>query len=73
MPPSPTDWLPEGHLVYFILDVVERLEPAKYRAGDRKEGCSRRKTLLAAADVDADGLRLMHWSLFVPQARARDA
>jgi transposase len=26
MPPSPTDWLPEGHLVYFILDVVERLD-----------------------------------------------
>src|SRR6185503_12355007 len=26
MPPSPTDWLPEGHLAYFILDLVEELD-----------------------------------------------
>lgn len=26
LPPSPTEWLPEGHLAYFILDVVERLD-----------------------------------------------
>ena len=26
MPPSPTEWLPQTHLVYFILDVVERLD-----------------------------------------------
>jgi transposase len=26
LPPSPTDWLPEGHLAYFILEVVERLD-----------------------------------------------
>jgi len=25
-PPSPRDWLPEGHLVYFILDLVGSLE-----------------------------------------------
>ena len=25
-PPSPLDWLPEGHLVYFILDVVGQLD-----------------------------------------------
>lgn len=25
-PPSPRDWLPEGHLVYFILDVVKTLD-----------------------------------------------
>ena len=25
MPPSPTEWLPAGHLVYFLLDVVETL------------------------------------------------
>ena len=28
-PPSPRDWLPEGHLVYFILDVVELLDLGK--------------------------------------------
>lgn len=26
LPPSPMDWLPEGHLAYFILDVVEILD-----------------------------------------------
>jgi len=25
LPPSPLDWLPDGHLARFILDVVERL------------------------------------------------
>ena len=25
-PPSPSDWLPEKHLVYFLLDVVEQLD-----------------------------------------------
>ena len=25
-PPSPSDWLPEDHLVYFLLDVVEQLD-----------------------------------------------
>ena len=26
LPPSPRDWLPEGHLVYFLLDVVAELD-----------------------------------------------
>jgi transposase len=26
LPPSPTDWLPEGHLAYFMLDLVEGLD-----------------------------------------------
>ena len=26
LPPSPLQWLPEGHLAYFILDVVEQLD-----------------------------------------------
>lgn len=26
LPPSPRDWLPEGHLAYFILDVVKLLD-----------------------------------------------
>jgi len=25
-PPSPQDWLPENHLVYFLLDVVEKID-----------------------------------------------
>jgi transposase len=26
LPPSPGEWLPEGHLVYFVLDLVEGLD-----------------------------------------------
>ena len=26
LPPSPLDWLPEGHLAYFVLDVVGELD-----------------------------------------------
>jgi transposase len=26
LPPSPLEWLPEGHLAYFVLDVVEELD-----------------------------------------------
>jgi transposase len=26
LPPSPQEWLPEGHLAYFILDLVEQLD-----------------------------------------------
>lgn len=26
LPPSPSDWLPEGHLVFFILDLVNELD-----------------------------------------------
>ena len=26
LPPSTADWLPEGHLAYFILDLVEQLD-----------------------------------------------
>ena len=26
LPPSPRDWMPEGHLVYFLLDVVEQID-----------------------------------------------
>lgn len=26
LPPSPLDWLPEGHLVYFLLDVIGELD-----------------------------------------------
>ena len=26
LPPSPKDWLPEGHLVYFLMDAVRELD-----------------------------------------------
>ena len=41
LPPSLGDWLPEGHLAYFISDVVEELELATFYAP--YEGDGRRK------------------------------
>ncbi len=36
LPPSPQEWLPESHLAYFLMDVVDALDlraiPAKYEA-----------------------------------------
>lgn len=32
LPPSPTEWLPEGHLAYFILDLVEELDLGEIEA-----------------------------------------
>jgi transposase len=38
LPPSPSDWLPEGHLVYFILDIVRELDLSSIlRAVDAKD------------------------------------
>ena len=31
-PPSPRDWLPEGHLVYFVSETVEQLELSTFYA-----------------------------------------
>jgi hypothetical protein len=32
MPPDPRDWLPEGHLAWFVLDSVEQLDLAAFYA-----------------------------------------
>jgi transposase len=37
LPPSPLDWLPEGHLARFILDVVERLNISAINAYYERE------------------------------------
>src|ERR1700719_4242969 len=40
LPPSLQEWLPEGHLVYFVSDVVNQLDLAAVHAvyGDEKRG-----------------------------------
>ena len=38
MPPSVTDWLPEDHLVWFVLDVVVELDLAAFYAEFRVDG-----------------------------------
>jgi hypothetical protein len=40
LPPSPAQWLPEGHLAYFVSDVVDQLDLAPMHAeyGDERRG-----------------------------------
>jgi transposase len=38
MPPSVADWLPEGHLAWFVLDVVDELDLSTFLAGYRPDG-----------------------------------
>ena len=38
MPPSVADWLPEGHLAWFVLDVVAELDLSGFRARYRLDG-----------------------------------
>lgn len=40
LPPSPSEWLPENHLVYFVSDIIDRLDLQKFYA--RYEGDGRR-------------------------------
>ena len=39
LPPSPMDWLPEGHLAYFVLELVGELDVSRIEeANQRKDG-----------------------------------
>ena len=41
MPPDPRDWLPEGHLAWFVLESVEQLDLAAFYASYRQDGWGR--------------------------------
>src|SRR5260370_8065689 len=38
MPPSVADWLPEGHLAWFVLDTVKELDLSGFYASYRADG-----------------------------------
>jgi transposase len=38
LPPDLRDWLPEGHLAWFILDVVDQLDLAPFYRAHRADG-----------------------------------
>jgi transposase len=38
LPPDLRDWLPEGHLAWFILDVVDQLDLSPFLAAYRADG-----------------------------------
>ena len=41
LPPSMRDWLPEEHLVWFILDVVDQLDLSSFLCRYRSDGWGR--------------------------------
>jgi transposase len=41
LPPSLRDWLPEGHLAWFVIDVVAQLDLAAFYAAYRADGHGR--------------------------------
>ena len=41
MPPNMAEWLPEDHLVWFVLDVVEQLDTSRFHAARRTGGAGR--------------------------------
>jgi transposase len=51
LPPWPSDWLPEGHLAWFVIDAVEQLNIdtllAKYREGGKGEQAYPPRVMLA--------------------------
>jgi transposase len=41
MPPSLTEWLPEDHLVWFVIDAVDQMDLSGFRASYRADGWGR--------------------------------
>jgi hypothetical protein len=41
MPPDVREWLPEGHLAWFVLDAVAAMDLAAFYAAYREDGRSR--------------------------------
>ena len=41
LPPSPREWLPEGHLAWFVIDAVETFDLERFYAGYRQDGHGR--------------------------------
>lgn len=42
LPPNMADWLPEDHLVWFVVDVVDQLDTLRFHASRRTGGVGRR-------------------------------
>jgi transposase len=41
LPPNMADWLPQDHLVWFVLDVVDQLDTSRFHARNRTGGVGR--------------------------------
>jgi hypothetical protein len=69
LPPSLREWLPEGHLAWFVIDVVAELDLSGFYTAYREDGHGR-----AAHDPSDDGgavaLRLRRRAALVAADRA---
>ena len=45
MPPSLRDWLPVGHLAWFVLDAIEQIDLGAVYADYRADGQAVRRTI----------------------------
>lgn len=66
LPPSLRDWLPEGHLAFFISDTVDQLDISAIQNEYEKE-LQRLPTLPSTHDAEDPGVRLLCWGAFFPQ------
>lgn len=60
LPSDMRDWLPEDHLVWFLLDVVEVLDVSDFERSRTARGC-RHSRIRPADAAGAVGLRLLPW------------
>ena len=51
MPPDPRDWLPEGHLAWFVLAPVEEITAAPRLARERKSDPTHAESAALATNV----------------------
>ena len=68
LPPSVQDWLPEGHLARYVVEVVESLDLGDLERAYAGKGSAAYHHVIAVV-VD---LRLRHRLLLQPQDRAGD-
>ena len=68
MPPSPMQWLPEGHLAYFVLDLVRELDVSAID-NVRRKGNDDARPSAAADDTAQDARRRMHQKVTSPEGR----
>ena len=79
LPPSPVDWLPENHLVFFLLDLAAELDldargriDRKIRSKAGQAIYTLRKTIVEPVSGQiVGGMGLKEWTL-VRQQNARD-
>ncbi len=67
MPASLQDWLPKGHLAYFISDVVDH--PGSECHYEPLRGRERLSTVPSCYDGQGAAICLLHWGAIIPQDR----